>query len=247
MAAETESSDPLYLQIAHSLKKEIVGGVFPVGTQLPTEEDLCRRFSVSRYTVRSALGRLRDDGLINSRRGAGTTVIAPPSMSMRSFGAMSIEDLLHFASGSYINIQHIGMVQIDKLLAQRTGLKLGEDWLFVQALGFNVGSDIPLGHAEYYIHQDFAGVSRLLATHKVPIFPLIEDLFGVTMAEVNQDISATLPTVELAAKLMIEPGTPALEVRHTYRLATGKIAQLTINTHPAGRYRHTVTMRRVKA
>ena len=32
----------------------------------------------------------------------------------------------------------------------------------------------------------------------------------------------------------------------TYKLATGKIAQVAINTHPAARFRHSMTMRRVK-
>src|ERR1700736_5102922 len=74
-----KSNDLLYLQILRSLKDEIVRGVYPVGSQLPTEEELCERFSVSRYTVREALRRLRDDHLVASRRGAGTTVVPPSS------------------------------------------------------------------------------------------------------------------------------------------------------------------------
>jgi GntR family transcriptional regulator len=74
-----KSNDVLYLQILRSLKDEIVKGIYPVGSQLPTEEELCDRFSVSRYTVREALRRLRDDRLVASRRGAGTVVLPPSS------------------------------------------------------------------------------------------------------------------------------------------------------------------------
>ncbi len=62
--AEVRSDDPLYLQVVRALKDEIVSGVYPVGSQLPTEEELCDRFSVSRYTVREALRRLREDNLV---------------------------------------------------------------------------------------------------------------------------------------------------------------------------------------
>ena len=72
-----KSDEPLYLQVVHALKDEIVSGVHPVGSQLPTEEELCERFSVSRYTVREALRRLREDNLVSSRQGAGTTVVPP--------------------------------------------------------------------------------------------------------------------------------------------------------------------------
>jgi GntR family transcriptional regulator len=43
-----KSDEPLYLQVVRALKEEIVSGVHPVGSQLPTEEELCERFSVSR-------------------------------------------------------------------------------------------------------------------------------------------------------------------------------------------------------
>src|SRR3982074_1121795 len=73
--AEGKSDDPLYLQGVRALKDEIVSGVHPVGSQLPTEEELCERFSVSRYTVREALRRVREDNLVSSRQGAGSTVV----------------------------------------------------------------------------------------------------------------------------------------------------------------------------
>ena len=63
--------DHRYIQVARTLRKEIVDGVYPVGSQLPTEHELCERFSVSRYTVREALRRLREDNLVASRPRAG--------------------------------------------------------------------------------------------------------------------------------------------------------------------------------
>src|SRR5215831_14348345 len=75
-----KSNGHLYLQVVQILKQEIVDGTYPVGTQLPTEDKLCERFSVSRYTVREALRRLREDNLVSSRQGAGT-VVAPQRTS----------------------------------------------------------------------------------------------------------------------------------------------------------------------
>ena len=50
----------------------------------------------------------------------------------------------------------------------------------------------------------------------------------------------------LATGLKIEPGMPGLQVRRTYTTSDGEIAQVTVNTHPASRFRHSMTMRRVK-
>jgi GntR family transcriptional regulator len=50
----------------------------------------------------------------------------------------------------------------------------------------------------------------------------------------------------LATQLSVEVGSPALEVHRTYATSDGEVAQLTINTHPASRFRHSMTMRRVR-
>lgn len=56
-----------------------------VGERLPPETELARQFGVSRPTVRETLARLRDEGLIASRRGSGSYVtertVAAPSGS----------------------------------------------------------------------------------------------------------------------------------------------------------------------
>ena len=82
--------------------------------------------------------------------------------------------------------------------------------------------------------------------HTGPIFHLIEDLFGQSIVEVHQEIAAALVSPDLARGLKVKAGASALEVQRTYKLATGKIAQVAINTHPAARFRHAMTMRRVK-
>lgn len=244
--SETTSADHRYLQVARALRKEIVDGVYPVGSQLPTEHELCQRFSVSRYTVREALRRLRDDNLISSRPRAGTLVVPRSSSDSYVQDVMSINDLLAFATGARFAIESTTMVSIDEDLAARTGLAGGDDWLAVRGFRLAEGAEFPLCRTEYYINRAFAAVGRLLPRHTGPIFPLIEDLFGVSIVEVYQEIAAVLASPALAAGLEIEAGTAALEVRRTYTTSDGEVAQVTINTHPASRFRHSMTMRRVR-
>lgn len=239
-------ASPLYIQVAQSLKEEIVSGAHPVGSLLPTEDDLCKRFSVSRYTIREALRLLRDDGLVSSRQGAGTVVVPPRSTGSDIHQVMSVNDLLAFASDTRFEIDAIKMVAIDAKLATRTGLPNGEEWLEVRGYRYADGVDAPVCWTEYYINRAFAAVGRLLQRHQGPIFPLIEDMFGVNVVEVHQQISATLLAPALAAELKVKDSSAALEVRRTYTTADGKIAQVTINTHPASRFQHAMTMRRVK-
>jgi GntR family transcriptional regulator len=239
-------ADHRYLQVARTLRKEIVDGVYPVGSQLPTEHELCERFAVSRYTVREALRRLRDDNLVASRPRAGTLVVPRPASNSYAQDVMSINDLIAFAAGTQLVIESNAMVTIDNDLAARTGLAAGTEWLTVRGYRQADGDSAPICRTEYYINRAFAAVGRLLQRQSGPIFPLIQDLFGVSVVEVHQQIAAVVISLELAEGLQIQPGTAALEMQRTYKTSDGEVAQVTINTHPASRFRHAMTMRRVK-
>jgi GntR family transcriptional regulator len=239
--------DHLYLQVVDVLKREIVDGVYAVGTQLPTEDKLCQRFSVSRYTIREALRRLRDDNLVSSRQGAGTVVMPNGSTNAYALDVMSINDLVSWAVGRSFAPESMEMTTLDERLASRTGLAAGEEWLAVRGFGYLQGEDAPVCWAEYYINKDFAAVGRLLQRHAGPIFPLIEDLFGKRVVEVHQEIGATLISSGLSVGLKVKAATAALEVRRVFTMKGGQIAQVTISTHPASRYRHSMTMRRLRS
>ncbi|MFG2617431.1 GntR family transcriptional regulator [Streptomyces sp. NPDC048507] len=70
---------PLYLKLAEELRAAITAGEYGSGARLPAEDELARRHSVSRGTVRQALAALRTDGLITSRRGTRRVVLGGPA------------------------------------------------------------------------------------------------------------------------------------------------------------------------
>jgi GntR family transcriptional regulator len=65
---------PFYFQLAELLEHEITSGRWQGGTRLPSEPDLCEHYGLSRTTIRQALARLEQRGLIERRKGQGTFV-----------------------------------------------------------------------------------------------------------------------------------------------------------------------------
>lgn len=91
-------SDSLATTVAKQLETEITSGRIKVGEKMPTEGALCDLFGVSRTVVREAITQLKSLGLVETRRGVGTTVIR--AMSSESVFAYSvdptaIQDILH--------------------------------------------------------------------------------------------------------------------------------------------------------
>jgi hypothetical protein len=78
------------------IQRAIKSGAYAVDERLPTEHDLAAEFQVSRPVVRDALQRLRDQGLIYWRRGAGSFVREQGIREPLGFGQMeNLSDLPH--------------------------------------------------------------------------------------------------------------------------------------------------------
>jgi GntR family transcriptional regulator len=74
LAIDRKSPMPFYFQLAELLEQEITSGRWRAGTRLPAEPELCEQYSLSRTTIRQALARLEQRGLIERRKGQGTFV-----------------------------------------------------------------------------------------------------------------------------------------------------------------------------
>jgi GntR family transcriptional regulator len=65
---------PLYHQVEVDMRRRIESGEWRRGEQIPTEAELCTVYGASRVTIREAVRRLTDEGLLIRRRGSGTFV-----------------------------------------------------------------------------------------------------------------------------------------------------------------------------
>ncbi len=69
---------PLYLQVAAEIRRAIADGEATRGDRLPLARDLATVLQVNTNTVLRALRTLRDEGLLDFRRGRGITVTGTP-------------------------------------------------------------------------------------------------------------------------------------------------------------------------
>jgi DNA-binding GntR family transcriptional regulator len=72
---------PRYAQIQKSLEQRLIDGVYPIGSLMPSEQELSQEFNSSRTTIREALRYLRERGYVERRQGVGTRVISDTTRS----------------------------------------------------------------------------------------------------------------------------------------------------------------------
>jgi len=68
------SNVPLYSQLKNIIIKKIESGEFKEDDQIPSEQELCEKYNISRPTVRQAINELTSHGYLYKERGKGTFV-----------------------------------------------------------------------------------------------------------------------------------------------------------------------------
>jgi GntR family transcriptional regulator len=85
------AAEPLYAQIAGSIRREVAAGRLRPGERLPAARDLAAALGVNLHTVLRGYQELRDEGVLELRRGRGAVVteaaprLAGPATALRAF------------------------------------------------------------------------------------------------------------------------------------------------------------------
>lgn len=99
---DREDHQKLYLQLYEILKKKIESNEWLLGSQIPTEEELCKLFNVSRATVRTAILELVRQGYLKRQQGKGTfvfkNIVSEGLMMHVNFRELLFEENLPFST-----------------------------------------------------------------------------------------------------------------------------------------------------
>ncbi|MBR0663159.1 GntR family transcriptional regulator [Roseomonas hellenica] len=237
-------SPPLYRTVIDALRQEILSGARAIGEKLPTEDALCRRFGVSRHTIREALRQLREEGLVASRQGAGTTVVRRAAPPLYTSSIASVEELLQYATEARYEVDKSGLVTADAALAARLGCSVGQRWLRVEGFRTVAGQEAPICWTEVFVLSDYAGIGLMIGRRSGTIYSWIEEMYGVRIGEVQQVLRAEPMPEAIAAELACAPGSMAIGIRRAYRLANGELVEVAFNLHPADRFTYALTLQR---
>lgn len=164
---QVKLSEQIYAQVLGL----IANGEFPEQAKLPTENELAMRFDVSRTIVREALARLRDDGIVVSRQGAGTFVRRRPDSAVLKFAPLgSIADIqrcFEFRAGFEADMAAFAARRADDASIKRIGgaLETLDDIIRKGSLGTDADFDFHHAIAEATSNRFFVAVMASLRPH----------------------------------------------------------------------------------
>lgn len=136
----TTDSSPRYQQVYQSLEQDIILGNIPLGSQLPSVQELCQHFDTSRITINRALADLEREGYIARQRGTPATVVRTeplpglstldPFQASTDPGAAEMHwrlSSLQYAVATPAHAEILGLQEQDLIwIVKRIGITLGE-------------------------------------------------------------------------------------------------------------------------
>ena len=202
---------PRYIQVYSTVRDWIFQGSYKPGGRLPTEEELCRLFQVSRITTRKAVDMLVDEGLVVRQPGRGTFVVedladAPVVGEMDQL----LRKVERLGKTSRVTQSEVVEVDADSETLKDLGLPPGSR--VQKASHVRLMDKRPVGYVVTYIPASLKVRFDLNELNESPMLTLLERK-GVDIASADQVISATLADSRLASLLNMTVGAPLVHIR----------------------------------
>jgi DNA-binding GntR family transcriptional regulator len=214
---DKSSPVPLYSQIADQLEEAINDGTLAPGQSLESEVALAGRLSVSRPTLRQAVERLVEKGLIVRRRGVGTVVVG--RQMKRSVALSSLFDDLRVAGHHpSTDVLSLDVVPADATVARALACDPATPVVFVSRLRYSDG--MPLGILENHLPDGLIELSVEML-EKRGLYEVMRSC-SLQPQVAEQTIGARAPTQVETTLLRIPRGVPVLTMARTAFDSSGR-------------------------
>jgi len=200
----------LYMQLYEIIRKKIESGEWSVGSQIPTEDEICKTFNVSRATVRTAILELVRQGYLKRQQGKGTfifrNVISEGLSMLTSFRESLFEEGLHFSTSVLARTVMMPVDDLDSKLdipqdkhiiyIKRTRLIDGEPILLQE-------SYVPYHICPLLLEDDIEHTSLLDLFEKKYGIRITKIKNGIDIAYLNSEESRVLGLPDNSAALLL--------------------------------------------
>ena len=216
---------PRYSQLAKHIAAAIQDGRIGAGYQLPPERDLADLSDVSRVTVRKAIGKLVDDGLVDQRQGAGSFVREKASEPRLDYGLSSLTsfteymELRGYTSSSVILDRGVYSPRPDEMVA----LGLSPEDKLARIKRLRSADDSPLAIETSCLPADVLPDPTLVTTS---LYAVLRQT-GTAPVRAIQRIRATNLGPEDAALLQVPADAAMLLIDRTAYLPSGRPIEFT--------------------
>jgi len=208
---------PKYSLIADQLERDIGKGRYPVGSLLPTENALMTAYDVGRHTVRNAVQTLRARGIVASRQGQGSKVVADGAKTAYVEAIQSFDELLAFGKETRRELIGFELIEADQALADKFRCAVGRRLLQIKMNRRTVDDPSqPIAVLTLWMDALFEPAIDAFESQQRAVADILAEQFGCDTGVVVQTVAAGAVPAEAAETLGVDAGDPALVIEREY-------------------------------
>lgn len=239
--SKSSKKKPRYLELADELRKEVLRGDYSGPGDFPTESVLCKKFDVSRFTVREALRKLTSEGLIARKRGSGTVVQPATARAGALHQPLSnVGEILQYARDTTISFEKMEPQTIPPKIAEQIEGEADGEWFVFHGERLKPGRKRPIAVTVAWINPDLAEVVSKIDVMGAALFSQIEEQGNLTVSRVTQDIQAIAAKTHFAKALGMEKGDPLLRILRCYFDENDRMFEISASYHPGDRFAYSM-------
>ncbi|HUX59092.1 MAG TPA: GntR family transcriptional regulator [Bacteroidales bacterium] len=203
-------SIPQYRRLYEILRKHILDGVYKEGDLLPSENELCKIYGMTRPTVRQSLSTLAQGGYIIKHQGKGSIV----HHFSKEIGILSISGTTSAVADrnlkTKIIIKPVLMPWPDDFMFTLTGLEIESGCIYMERL--RLLDDVPI----FYDISYLANINLPRITSRQfenrSLFQILRDHYSIEIKGGTQRIKAIQSTVKISRFLYLKKDQPVLHL-----------------------------------
>lgn len=208
-------SMPMHTQIREIIRRRVLDGTYQPHSQMPSESQMIEAFSVSRITIRQAMGDLQKEGLIFKVPGKGSFVAKPKAFQslsrLQGFG----EAMGPSGYETFSQVLSTRQVAASEIVGRRLKVATASPVYEIQRLRYLNREPISVDQSYFPLALGERLIKEDLATRD--IFVILENDFGLHLTHADVQIEAISADEFLARQLRIAEGSPLLRIeRLTY-------------------------------
>lgn len=201
-----DSNKPLYLQVEAAIRNAILTKKYNPGEKLPTEVELSDLYQVSKITIRKAMEKLSNDGLVQRVQGKGTFVsYRKDKVTLNQIQGFdkSLASRGHTSKHKILNASYLSA---SEEIAEKLHLSANAPVIYIERLIWE--DDIPIGIDRLYVaEQRFPDIITKL-TPDTSLYQILEQDYHITSDHSILEINGTVADNETASLLECSVGDP---------------------------------------
>lgn len=198
----------LYQEVSDSIKKDVIGGKYPLNSYIPTENELEEMYNVSKITVRKAIQILCNEGYLVKQSGKGTEVI-----SNRPFNILS-------KASSFTTILEKSGKQVEKNVLSVAESDLYSEENFKHDRIIEISRMFNISHEPAILFKHYISVPKhtdleVIQQQNFSLYTFMATL-GTQISYIDDEFSAEVVSEEITTILELPKDFALKRVRKSY-------------------------------